>query len=485
MPKIRVDSDGVNTLYTTMQRQAKAIQDVAHIFSQVSTDLDMQVAASEGIRQSIDSLQNMGNQQQVIFDGMSGFLTKVNDNFLRTDQSIANQTKELVYLCNHISWSSAFQKGATPILSLLEISHVNQSFGITLEGTTTIEFAMEAIRRFNDTQATRAGKVSAEGEALYNYLKENNSSLLFGEYDFALHFVNDLNWWDGFMYSLKNWKEAFASMLFGGGSAENAAKRFMENPDECKAVLRDVIDDICGTEYLDVFSSDEDKVIDALKDLAEISGLSSAADLIDQVNDWVGDAEAADKILKNYGANIAMLESLKDLAPGSSVLSKTVDSLIQEYRSQTSTMLFDDLKSKVQDGLIDIVDYTLGTNITAVDKVIQKVLGEVPALDAINTVVYSSDMRCSAIMAFRNAAESIQSGNFTNADLIRYKNSFQLAKALTIEQYNGMKDYYKSDSKEAQYLENQIQQLESMTYMDFGHATSFSAFNTGSGGRGF
>ena len=68
MPKIRVDSDGVNTLYTTMQRQAKAIQDVAHIFSQVSTDLDMQVAASEGIRQSIDSLQNMGNQQQVIFD---------------------------------------------------------------------------------------------------------------------------------------------------------------------------------------------------------------------------------------------------------------------------------------------------------------------------------------------------------------------------------------------------------------------------------
>lgn len=465
------------------------MQEVETTISRVAAELDMKVAATEDIQQTLISLKTAGCVQREKLEGMYGALQRVADDFMRADQNISNQAKEIEYLYNHASWIDVFQKIVAPILPLLGIAQVNQCFGISTEGTATIELAMGMIRQFIDTQAARTGKVSAEGEALYNYLQENDTTRLFGQYDFTLHFINDLNWLDGYLFSLRNWKEALASIFLGGGSIDRTAQLFMENPDECKSILRGVIDEICGTEYLDLLSSDGDKAMDILKDLADVNGLDGAADLIEQVNEWIGDAEVADKILKDYSANIAMLESLKDLAPGSSVLSKTVDSLILEYQNQAGAMLFDDLKSKAQEGMIDIVDYALGMNIKSVDKVIQKVLGNAPSLSAINTVVYSNDMRSSAIMAFRKAAETIQSGNFTSADLTAYKNSFNLAKSLTLEQYNGMLKYYKSGTKEARYLKDQIKQLESMSYMDFNYATSYSSFGTGfssgGGGRGF
>lgn len=134
---------------------------------------------------------------------------------------------------------------------------------------------------------------------------------------------------------------------------------------------------------------------------------------------------------------------------------------------------------KFENGVIELADYALGLNIGAVDGVIQTVLGDSDKLNSIDTVLYTADLRCNAILAYRTAAEKIMSGNFTADDLTKYQQTFDLAKALTIEQYEAMYSYYDANSMEAKYLKAQLEQLEDMSYSNFNYAQSFNSFKSG------
>lgn len=484
MPKILINPSGVNSIRSILERQAYAIQDIDQRINQITSSLDIEIASTENIKQSLNTLHRNCQTSKTKLDGMTKALDHVNSEFLRADRQITNQAKELEYQLNHAGRVSVIGPTAIPFLPLAEVDAVNSLFGITDEGYSTIESAMQSIRRFLDHQAARDGLVSAEGEALYQYLQENDPTFLFGRYNFCVQFMDDLKGFDAYLFCLKNWKHAFASMFFGGGSAEGVAEAFLNNPDECKAILRSVIDDICQTDYLDILSGDQEEYLSIIKDLAEIGGFDDSVAMIDELNSWIGDIETADKILKDYSSNIAMLESLKELSPGSSTLSSVIDDLISDYRNQAGAMLFDDLKSKVEDGLVDIASYATGLNIGGADAIIQTALSDIPELDAVNTVLYSSDMKCTAILNFREAAEKIQSGNFSADDLTAYKNSFNLARSLTLQEYEAMLTYYDEGTKQASYLKNQIEQLESMTFNDFNYATTYSKYSMFSSGAG-
>lgn len=485
MPKILLDPAGVNSIRSIVERQAYEIQDIGQRVSQVAASLDIEVASTENIKQSLSTLNRNCQANKAKLDGMTAALDRVNSEFMRTDRQITNQAKELEYRMDHAGRVNVIGSTTIPLLALTAVDAVNSLFGITDEGYSTIESAMLSIRRFLDSQAERNGLVSAEGEALYQYLQENDPTFLFGRYDFSIQFMNDLEGFDAYLFCLKNWKHAFASMFFGGGSVEGVAEAFLNNPDECKAILRNVIDDICQTDYLDVLSGDQEKYLGIIKDLAEIGGFDDSVAMIDELNSWIGDIETADKILKDYSANIAMLESLKNLAPGSTTLSSVIDDLISEYRNQAGAMLFDDLKGKAEEGVMDIASYALGLNIGGADTIIQGVLSDVPELDAINTVLYSSDMKSTAIRSFQTAASKIRSGDFTAEDMTAYRNSFNLARSLTLQEYEAMLTYYDEGTKQASYLRNQIKQLESMTFDNFNYATAYSNYSTFSSGAGY
>ena len=485
MPRIRLDPAGVNSIRSLVERQACEMQDIGQRINQISISLDFEVASAENIRNSLTTLNRNCQASKTKLEGMTAALDRVNTDFLRTDRQITNQAKELNYQLDHAGRIGIPGSAAFPPLSLTAVDGVTTLFGITNEGYSTIESAMQSIRRFLDNQAARGTSETGEGGSLYEYLLEHDPSTLFGRYDFCIRFMNDLEGLDAYLFCLKNWKHAFASVFFSDGSVDGIAEAFLNNPDECKSILRSVIDDLCNTNYLDVLSGDQEEYLSIMKDLAEIGGFDDSVAMIDELNSWIGDIETADKILKDYSSNIAMLESLKDLAPGNSTLSSVIDELISDYRDQAGAMLFEDLKGKAEEGAMDLASYALGLNIGGADAIIQGALSDVPELDAINTVLYSSDMKSTAIRSFQTAASKIQSGNFTAEDLTAYRNSFNLARSLTLQEYEAMLTYYDEGTKQASYLKNQIEKLESMTYNNFSYATSYSDFSLTSSGSGY
>ena len=484
MPKIKAIPDGMLMMQTLMQRDMLVpMDDVEHSIASVLSDLDMEVASSEGIRVELNNLRQKSASEKAQLAGLCDILGNAANAFSSADQQLSNQAQELTYLMQHVSIGVIIGNKIQAALSALGLWNINSAFGITEEGRSTIETAMGMIRSFLDTEAARAGRVSAAGEALYQYLQENDPWLLFGQYSFSSHFMNDVSPIDVVGYSVREWKDALRAMLTGG-SVEGAAEAFLNDPETCKAILRGVIDDISGTEYLDVLSSGQEEALGIVADLAEMGGYSGVNEFVDALNEMAGNAETADKILKDYSANIAMLESLREIAPDSGMLSEVVDDLLSEYKNQAASMIFDDLKGKFEEGIINLADYALGLNIGAVDGVIQTVLGDVESLNALDTVLYSNNMRCNAVYTFQTASQKIMSGNFTESDLIAYQNSFNLVKALTIEQYEAMYSYYDEGSIEAKYLANQLDQLRDMSYDHFNYAQSFSSFKASHGNGG-
>lgn len=478
MPKIKAIPDGMLMMQNLMQRDILVpMDDVEHSIASVLSGLDMEVASTEGIRAELNNLRQKSLNEKAQVAGLCDALGSAANAFSNVDQQLSNQAQELTYLMNHASLGALIGNLTHAILPLIGIESINVSFGITKEGYSTIEAAMGMIHSYLDAEVSDASKVSSAGGEIYQYLQENDPNLLFGQYNYAIHFLNDVKWYDVMGYALLNWDKAGWAILTGG-SIEGMAEAFLNDPDACKTILRKVIDDICGTNYLDVFSSGQEDVLGFIADLAEFGGFDGTSDFISSLNEAVGDAEIADKILKDYSANVAMLESLKEIAPNSGMLTQTVDDLLAEYKNQVAAMIFGDVGGKIQEGVIQLADYALGTSFGIADTVIEAVLGDVESLTSLDTVIFSTEIRGNAIQAFQNASQKIMSGNFTAEDLTAYQNSFNLAKALTIEQYEAMYLYYDAGSMEAKYLKSQIDQLESMSYTDFNYAQSFNSFNS-------
>ncbi len=489
MAKIKVIPSEVALLGQSIaQGAAVPIDGINQMVYQVLTELDMKVATTEGIRTELSEIRKKCTIQEDRFKRISNITNLVANDFAKVDRQLTNQMNELNGLMDYASLQAIDGVRNPGILGLLSTVGIDELFGISYEGYQDIRSAMGMIRSFLDSEAARVGRVSADGEALYQYLLENDPNLVFGQYNYVAHFLNDVKGIDVLSYGLLNWDKAGWCILFGG-SMEGIAEAFLNDPDACKAILREVIDDICGTDYLDVFSSDQEEALNIISDLAELGGFSGTSEFIDALTEAAGDAETADKILKDYSANIAMLESLKEIAPNSGMLTEIVDDLLVEYKNQAAAMLFEDVDGKIQEGIIHLTDLAFGTSFGIADTVIEAVLGDVESLDSLDTVIFSTEIRGNAIQAFRNASQKIMSGNFTSEDLTAYQNSFSLAKALTIEQYEAMYSYYDSDSIEAQYLKSQLDQLEAMECNDFHYAQSFDSYkeshNKFSSGSGF
>ena len=191
-----------------------------------------------------------------------------------------------------------------------------------------------------------------------------------------------------------------------------------------------------------------------------------------------GYAEDADRILKDYSDNIEMLKSLKSIAPGSSMLNKHVDNLITEYQNQFQSDVMDYLKSNAEKGIVKGVDTLLGSKFGMVTNVLDKTLGQTDTMKGFDKVIHVSEMQSDAIRSFQNAAEKIRSGSFTETDMTKYQNSFNVAKSLTIEQYKGMLEYYGKNTSQGRHIADRISQLERMTCQNF-------SGSTGNAGRGF
>lgn len=468
MAKIKVTPDSVSAIERTVRTQAAAMEDVSAAIGRVLSSLDMKISGEENIRQNLNTLRQKSKNQQQKLEGMDTALTQVIDQFQGTDKKLSQDAKELGRMCDRI------RSGILNTSNLAEL--IQKSFpvssaigiltGITQSGFLSIQEALKAIQGVLNTQAAGTSGLPAGGQELYEYLLQNDPKFLFSNYNDALHFMNDIKWYEVVGYGMTKAEDVLKALV-NGGSFEGAAAEMMNDPDKCKALLRGIIDDLTGTEYMDIIPSDGETVLKNAKKLAELGGYEDTADMIEMFQKATGYTEDADRILKDYSENIEMLESLKSVAPGSSMLNKHVDNLIAEYQNQFKADVVDYLKSNAEKGIVKGVDTLLGTKFGMVTKVLDKTLGQTGTMKGLDKVIHVSEMRTDAINGFQKAAEKIQSGNFTETDMTKYQNSFNVAKSLTIEQYKGMLEYYGKDTSQGRHIAERLSQLEQMSCQNF------------------
>ena len=468
MAKIKVTPDSVSAIERTVRAQAAAMEDVSAAIGRVLSSLDMKISGEENIRQNLNTLRQKSKNQQQKLEGMDTALTQVIDQFQGTDKKLSQDAKELGRMCDRI------RSGILNTSNLAEL--IQKSFpvssaigiltGITQSGFLSIQEALKAIQGVLNTQTAGTSGLPAGGQELYEYLLQNDPKFLFSNYNDALRFMNDIKWYEVVGYGMTKAEDVLKALV-NGGSFEGAAAEMMNDPDKCKALLRGIMDDLTGTAYMDIIPSDGETVLKNAKKLAELGGYEDTADMIEMFQKATGYTEDADRILKDYSENIEMLESLKSVAPGSSMLNKHVDNLIAEYQNQFKADVVDYLKSNAEKGIVKGVDTLLGTKFGMVTKVLDKTLGQTGTMKGLDKVIHVSEMRTDAINGFQKAAEKIRSGNFTETDMTKYQNSFNVAKSLTIEQYKGMLEYYGKDTSQGRHIAERLSQLEQMSCQNF------------------
>lgn len=486
MSVIKVIPESVSSIESVVRSQANAMESVTSILMNVINELDMQVASSESIRENLTNLKQRSSQQQQKLEGMDSALIKVNNEFMQADRSLAQRSRNLSRMIDYIRGTEAGVWNSTMTVSATAATAIAALTGITQSGYLSIQESMENINMCQRTLSASTGvKETSVYSSLYDYLNENDPTYLFGGYSFAMAFVGDAKWYEVMGYGMGHAKDILKA-LFTGRNSDEMASSMMNDPDKCKAILRGMIDDLTGTEYLDVFDSSEETALKEIGKFAKDYGFEDVSDLVDIIQKATGGVEYADRILKDYTENIRMLESLKGVAPNSGVLSQTVDDLIREYKDQFGSDIVDELKKNAEKGIVTNVDALLGTKFSTVNKVCEKAFGSIPAVKGMEKVITTTSMRTDAISSFRNAAQKIQSGNFTESDVQAYQNSFNVAKGLTIEQYKGLLEYYGKNSSKGQYVASELKKLESMTSQDFQYASSYSSkkFSSGAGHGG-
>lgn len=102
MAKIRVDTAGVAELRAVVGTVNAHAGSAQSFISQARSGMDMKTASSENINYRINNLNNRLRAQQEKLRQYESALTNVNDRFLESDRTIANQARGINYLAKQI-----------------------------------------------------------------------------------------------------------------------------------------------------------------------------------------------------------------------------------------------------------------------------------------------------------------------------------------------------------------------------------------------
>lgn len=130
--RIRIEPAAVIQAQTQLRQQYSTMQTIGSNISSVMNGLDMQIAATEQIRQSLDSLWRKSSAELTMLESMSHMLADAGNRFTETDQKLGRRAKGL-----NNAFDSAMKVGATAaavalkgIDQNLKVSELNQAFGL-------------------------------------------------------------------------------------------------------------------------------------------------------------------------------------------------------------------------------------------------------------------------------------------------------------------------------------------------------------------
>ena len=126
------------------------------------------------------------------------------------------------------------------------------------------------------------------------------------------------------------------------------------------------------------------------------------------------------------------------------------------------------------DAAKELIDAALNTKVKSVDLGIKLVTGQMPSLDAVDNVVYSSYMRTDAIYALKKAEADLAGNSKDKQKIAEYQAAFDMAKEITKKQYESMLTYYQSQAYGAkdkndkiQFVQDEMKKLNDITYGNY------------------
>lgn len=181
--------------------------------------------------------------------------------------------------------------------------------------------------------------------------------------------------------------------------------------------------------------------------------------------------EYVEYLLTDYSKNVEYLETLKagldSTEADNAVLLKVVDDLQTEYSNKWAGTFVKTYEKAIEKGVDELINLVpTGRLYSLVDlgkDIANEITGLNDEVDSLESLYgmhqYSNDL----ISSYDYYADKIRSGDFTEDDLTRCKNLFELTKSAKIEEYQAMIDLTK-DSSQKKVLEKEMQQLNNMSY---------------------
>lgn len=357
-----------------------------------------------------------------------------------------------------------------------------------------------------------------------------SASLALGSFGYAGSFSNDIWEESGFIFSLKKWKDGLNAI--GSGTIQylknlingeenpqwkqSVSDAFMQNPEYTKKMIASLVNK--KFETTTSYSGDAKKQTDTYKDTVDLidslidnyfdahndevksaflqglhEGISDGADMLSYMKMGLKDADYLEACAMNYTENLLYLNDLQKSLGADTTLGKAVEEVKKDYENHFMSRIGDVITSSVKtlsEGDIKIPDLTteagrqkaitgwvddvLNTKFKLVDAGIQLVTDQMPSIDAVDTVVYSSYMRTEAIFALKKAEENLTITGRTGQSLAEYEAAFDMAKMLTTKQYEAMLSYYESKAYAAwdkqdqiDLIQNEIKKLNTITYENY------------------
>ncbi len=477
MPKIMMKSHGAFAVKVKLKMEVSRLEDAISVIVKTKNDLDFRVAAKEDILQQLTNIESSLILRLEELNTFVALLEGAVQRYTVCDQKTARMINELEHMLSKTKFSLDYILSNNEFLSKL-LSPFKRDFALSSASEEDLEYALYLIRQaYLDKYI---GNTNDIGVLIYNSLNEmdeNDYIRAFGSYTHINYFMQNTKGTDVFLFGVSNWWDTVVAGAQSIVTGENVGDTFLDNPEMCKGVLRSVINNLMGMEDAGYINGDFEVISDTYKSLSERLGFKDSETLIDLTKYVLIGAEGSQNAVVDYAQNVAMLESIKQTAPGNSTLSEVIDDLIQDYENQFVA----ELKGIGVTAAEDITKEALkGTplvgSVIKTEEMLQKIVNAAAKdeISAIETALYSSELLYSgAIPAFRENAEIMMSGNFTDEDVNNYINSFNVAKGLTLENYNAMLDYCDAGSNEANYLKEQIDQLENSTYDNYNFGSPY------------
>ncbi len=356
-----------------------------------------------------------------------------------------------------------------------------------------------------ETNLCSIASANAKRAATTSYVKNNDVARMLSTFNFSVCFVDDIGFLTGFSYFFSHFNDNIKAIINSCGGVEEfffrlkngtlpdaIAREFMDDKENVKKLLSGVVEGMFDNKAKDRYKGTELKTLKALDGLTDISVTKDLRQVLDEsyaVNKGLVEVSKATKkvefLLADYSDNIELLTSIKGIAPGNHALNEVIDDMLFDYQHKFTALMRDEVLDKIEDFAKESVDSILGTNLGLVNTVIKGTIGQIPAMDSLDTVIHIANVKSGAIEAYRTAADTIRTGIYTDDDFNAYVNSFNLCKELTLKEYRSMLTYYDNPySKEHLYLSSQISTLEHMTYDNVTSATPFAQFKATSDGSG-